>query len=77
MVEFNLKTIKIKRENVQEVTSWLENNLSPENFRWWLTPISSVWNETKSEWTPNFIVNLDVTEEEESRLMYFILKYDN
>ena len=56
---------------------WLENNLSPENFRWWLEPTSSFWDNTVNAWSPNFIVNLDVTKEEESRLMYFILKYDN
>jgi hypothetical protein len=67
-----LKTFKIKQTNKPEIKEWCLENLGTETVRWWvqedLMRLSSFSNH-------DVTLCVDVTEEEESLLTYFILKY--
>jgi hypothetical protein len=67
-----LKKYRIKQTNKSEIKEWCKENLGTENVRWWvhedIMGLSSYFN-------TDVTLCLDVTEEEESQLMYFILKY--
>jgi hypothetical protein len=67
-----MKKYKIKQTNKPEVKEWCLENLGTENVRWWFhEDLMGMKTFSQAEHT----LCLDVTEEEESRLMYFILKY--
>lgn len=68
-----MKRFKIKNANKPEVKQWCAENLGIETVRWWFE--EDVLNLTRASFHIDTLV-LDVTEEEESRLMFFILKYE-
>lgn len=68
-----MKTFKIKKENKPEVKQWCLDNLGTENVRWWFH--ADVLKIESSPTQPD-VLYIDVTEEEESQLMFFILKYE-
>jgi hypothetical protein len=67
-----LKKYRIKQINKPEIKDWCRENLGTENVRWWFQEdLIGMKTWSHSDHTLVF----DVTEEEESQLMYFILKY--
>jgi hypothetical protein len=68
--------ITIKSEHKVEAVNWCLDNLSTEGTRWWIS--------YKQEWDNGSgtncykhvpVINFDVTEEEESTVLFFMLKY--
>jgi hypothetical protein len=70
-----LKRFKIKKANKPEVKQWCLENLGTETVRWWFEEDLIAGTRYSTDHTINFTLAIDVTEEEESRLMFFILKY--
>jgi hypothetical protein len=50
----------------KEMVDWLTDNISKENVRWWFTNPFSINN-----------IVIDVTEEEEPMLTFFMLKWSS
>lgn len=67
-----MKKFKIEKSIKPEVKQWCLDNLGSENVRWWFH--EDLLKLKGSPTLPGTLV-IDVTEEEESRLMFFILKY--
>jgi hypothetical protein len=71
-----LKTFKIKKSIKPEVKQWCLDNLGTETVRWWVEEdLKSGGYLPDTSYLKEFTLILDVTEEEESRLTFFILKY--
>ena len=51
------------------------DNLGTENVRWWIEEELVARNRDALSHQREFTFVIDVTQEEESRLMYFVLKY--
>ena len=67
-----MKKFKIDNKIKPEVKQWCLDNLGAETVRWWFQDDMLGFKSYSS--SPSVLI-FDVTEEEESRLMYFILKY--
>ena len=70
-----MKRFKIKKAIKPEVTQWCLDNLGTANVRWWYDEELVSRSPSDTNHLTLFTLTLDVTEDEESRLMYFILKY--
>jgi hypothetical protein len=67
-----LKQFKIDNDIKAEVKQWCLDNLGSETVRWWFQDDMLGY---KSYASAPSILMLDVTEEEENNLTYFILRY--
>jgi hypothetical protein len=70
-----LKRFKIKKAIKPDVKQWCLDNLGTETVRWWFEEDLISGNRHSNDHLSAFTLTLDVTEEEESHLMYFVLKY--
>ena len=62
---------------IPEVTRWCLDNLGKENIRWWVSPIGTGnWNGVTAKFENDIQLFIDVTEEEEVNLTYFVLRYE-
>jgi hypothetical protein len=71
-----MKFLSIKYDNVAEVKQWCEENIGSENYRWWFTsaPLSR-WDSAQVKHISDSILHIDVTEEEERKLTFFMLRW--
>jgi len=70
-----LKQFKIKKAIKPEVKQWCLDNLGTETVRWWFAEEMVARSPSDTNHLGEHTLMFDVTEDEESRLMYFILKY--
>lgn len=70
-----MKQFKIKKAIKPDVKQWCLDNLGTENVRWWIEEELVARNRDALSHQREFTFVIDVTQEEESRLMYFVLKY--
>jgi hypothetical protein len=68
-----LKQFKINNDIKADVKQWCLDNLGTETVRWWF---DEDLMGLKSYSSAPSTLTLDVTEEEENKLTYFILRYD-
>ena len=71
-----MKYLTIKSENAAEVRQWCEENIGSESYRWWFTsaPMSK-WDSSGARYISDSILHIDVTEEEERKLTFFMLRW--
>ena len=70
-----MKLFKIEHKAISEVRQWCLDHLGAENIRWWTSPIGGTWNGVTARFDQDMHLFIDVTEEEENNLTYFILRY--
>ena len=71
-----IKTVLIPKQDKLEVATWLKENVSAENMRWWVQ--DNVYIPSPDLHTPSkqgSAFSIDVTEEEEPLLTIFLLKW--
>lgn len=70
-----MKIYTVKKEHVNEATSWLKENVSAENVRWWFAGQQLRTWENNGVWVDNPQIWIDVTEEELPQLTWFVMKW--
>ena len=65
---------RLNHTTADEATQWLREHISAEDVRWWRVPVSGMWD-GQGNFNKNFMLYVDVTEEEEPMLTAFFLKY--
>ena len=70
-----MKSILIKHDKVTEIYQWCEENLGPENKRWWTTKARAHWDDVSVRHVYDTVFYFDVTEDEEINLTYVMLKW--
>ena len=70
-----MKTIMIPGGKKEEVIKWCLDNFGTEDVRWWQTPTPRVWDHNAGRWGEDATITVDVTEEEETMLTLFMLKW--
>ena len=70
-----MKYFKIKKAIKPEVSQWCLDNLGSKNVRWWFEEELLARSHHDTNHLNAFTLVVDVTEDEESQLMFFILKY--
>lgn len=65
-----MKHFYITKDQKETVDDWLSKNIGPENFRWWTSPGRQISS-------PAHVIKytIEVTEEEEPKLAWFILTH--
>lgn len=58
-----------------ELFSWLEQQLGPENVRWWHQKVPTVWYHEDPKPADRIKITMDVTDEEEPIVSAFILRW--
>lgn len=71
-----IKTFTVQREKVDETLGWLKEYVSAENVRWWIVnEIYPEWDSVTGHRSYDLRISLDVSEEEETYLTQFILRF--
>ena len=64
-----MKILKMKSKKQKDIESWLDDNVGPTGYRWW---IDNVHN-PEDPYERILLVNLDLTEQEEEEFLTVFL----
>lgn len=70
-----MKSVQVNKNNVTEARYWCLENIGEENTRWWMVNGVPSYQSSIGSWVNDVIFMLDLTEEEETNLSYFLLRW--